>query len=99
MATATIAVENTQVNRALLSRVRRAARKHGMRLVKSRKQSYRLSGYQLRAEVVVSGYNFDLSIVDASEIVRILDCTRIVQNGTGQTINPPVKIRHIDSQP
>jgi hypothetical protein len=68
-----------EVNQTKISKVRRVARRHGLRLVKCRnKRINRVEGprYQLQAYTAIAGKEFDITLRDALDICDRLDGAR-----------------------
>ncbi len=81
MAEATVTTFHRVVNpeeKKMIGKVRRIARRHGLRLVKCRDKRFRFGGpgYQLQACVPVAGKEFDLELKDALAICVRLDGER-----------------------
>jgi len=78
MSEATVTTFHHVVNpeeRKLAGKVRRIAKRHGLRLVKCRDKRFRFGGpgYQLQSCAVVAGEEFDLALKDALAICERLE--------------------------
>ncbi len=81
MSEATVATFHRVVNpeeKKLIGKVRRIAKRHGLRLVKCRDKRFRFDGpgYQLQSCSPIAGKNFDITLGEALSIVERLDGAR-----------------------